>query len=48
MPMINLGQPEIEVLRRSVENCLRTCHKGGLSGGCPDCQSLEAVMTKFQ
>lgn len=47
MPMIDLSQKEIDVVKRSIDNCLRTCHQGGPEQGCPECQSLRGVLTKL-
>lgn len=47
MPKIELSSQEIELLKRSIDHCLSTCHQGGIEQGCPDCQSLRDVLAKL-
>lgn len=47
MPTLNLTHQEVEMIKKSIDNCLKTCHQGGASGGCPDCQSLQQLLTKL-
>jgi hypothetical protein len=45
---IDLTGDEINILLKSGNNCLDTCHEGGPGHRCPDCQRLQQVMTKLQ
>lgn len=47
MAMIDLTTDELEVIRKSLNNCKSTCHDGGPSTGCPDCQKIDAVLAKI-
>lgn len=48
MIKVELTADEINILFQSIKNCLNTCHEGGPSSSCPDCQKLESVMLKLQ
>lgn len=48
MSSIELSRQEAQVVLRSIENCLGTCHEGGLNAGCPDCSQLESVKKKLK
>lgn len=48
MAMIDLAADELEVIRKSLNNCRNTCHEGGPSKGCPDCQKIDAVLAKIR
>ncbi|MEN8908174.1 MAG: hypothetical protein ABF289_19645 [Clostridiales bacterium] len=49
--MINLSleEKEVELLKLSINHCLKTC-KSGVSAedGCKDCESLENVLKKIE
>lgn len=47
MAMIDFSAEELDVIRKSLTNCRNTCHDGGPGTGCPDCQRIDAVMTKL-
>lgn len=45
---IDLTAEEIGTLLKSAQNCLNTCHDGGVSRSCPDCEKLQNIMAKLQ
>jgi len=48
MSSIDLSRTEAQAVLRSIDNCLGTCHEGGPSAGCPDCEQLESVKNKLK
>jgi len=48
MSVVDLSREEAQAVLRSIANCLDTCHDGGPSTGCPDCQMLESVKSKLR
>lgn len=47
MKTISLDDKELELLKNSINNCLKTCKQGSAEHGCKDCQALEAVLAKL-
>jgi len=47
MKSIQLNEKEIDLLKKSVEHCLKTCKQGSAEQGCQDCLALEAVLVKL-
>lgn len=48
--MINLNftEEEIEVIKISLQNCLKTCKSSGTGIQCPDCETIEKVINKLE
>lgn len=47
MTTITLDDKEVELLKNSINHCLKTCKQGSAEHGCQDCQALEAVLAKL-
>lgn len=47
MTNVSLSEKEIDLLKKSINHCLETCHKGGAKDGCTDCAALEDVLKKL-
>lgn len=47
MKTITFEEKEIELLKASINNCLKTCKEGSAEHGCKDCQALEAILDKL-
>lgn len=47
--MINLSltEKEIELMKKSIAHCLKTCRNGGTKEGCTDCEILEELLKKL-
>ncbi|WP_206811460.1 hypothetical protein [Paradesulfitobacterium ferrireducens] len=48
MPIIDFSEDELEVIRKSLNNCRNTCDEGGPIKGCPECQKIDAVLAKIR
>ncbi|MGE5576549.1 MAG: hypothetical protein ACM3TT_05060 [Syntrophothermus sp.] len=44
---LDLTPEELTVIRKSIDNCLKTCKEGGAEKGCDDCRLLEKVLGKL-
>ena len=47
MKSVELTEQELELLKLSIDHCLKTCHQGSAEHGCKDCLALEAVKAKL-
>ncbi|MEL4105725.1 hypothetical protein IZU99_05215 [Oscillospiraceae bacterium CM] len=44
---VSLSEKEIDLLKKSIQHCLSTCHEGGSKDGCTDCAALESVLARL-
>jgi len=47
MVTLTFDPKELDLLKKSVEHCLKTCQQGSAEHGCKDCQALEIVLEKL-
>jgi len=47
MLTLSLTDKEIDLLKKSINHCLKTCREGGPENGCKDCEALEGVLTRL-
>ncbi len=47
MADLTLSDKEIELIQKSINHCIATCHKGGAKDGCTDCIALEELLKKL-
>lgn len=45
---LTLNEKEIELLKKSINHCLKTCKNGSDRDGCNDCAALENVLKRLQ
>ena len=47
MKNIAFDNAELELIKMSLRHCMESCKEGGKSGGCKDCEKVEALLNKL-